>query len=48
MYPTNGQYIHGTIIRTGIRARLALNKKQKCFSLPDYQLAENLILVFDL
>ena len=28
------------------RARLAINKKQNYFSLPDYQLAENLILVF--
>ena len=27
-------------------ARLAINKKQNYFSLPDYQLAENLILVF--
>ena len=30
------------------RARLALNKKQKYFSLPDHQLAENQILVFGL
>ena len=30
------------------RARLAINEKQKYFSLPDHQLAENLILVFDL
>ena len=28
------------------RARLAVNKKQNYFSLPDHQLAENLILVF--
>ena len=28
------------------RARLAINKKQNYFSLPDHQLAENLILVF--
>ena len=28
------------------RARLAMNKKQKYFSWPDHQLAENLILVF--
>ena len=27
-------------------ARLAINKKQKYFSLPNRQLAENLILVF--
>ena len=26
--------------------QLAINKKQKYFSLPNYQLAENLILVF--
>ena len=30
------------------RARLAINKKQKYFSLPDHQLAENLTLVFGL
>ena len=29
------------------RARLAINKKQKYFSLPDHQLAETFILVFD-
>ena len=28
------------------KAGLAVNKKQKYFSLPDHQLAENLILVF--
>ena len=30
------------------RARLAINEKQKYFSLPDRQLAENMILVFGL
>ena len=30
------------------RARLAINTKQKYFSLPDHQLAKNLILVFGL
>ena len=30
------------------RARLAINKNQKYFSLPDHQLAENQILVFGL
>ena len=29
----------------GSRARLALNQKQKYFSLPDHQLAENFILI---
>ena len=28
------------------RAQLAINKKQNYFSLPDHQLAENVILVF--
>ena len=30
------------------RARLVINKKHSYFSLPDYQLAQNLILIFTL
>ena len=42
-------FIKGYWIRHGFEVeRLAINKKQKYFSLPDHQLAENLILVFGL